>query len=232
VHLLRAILFALLVAPAAAPAQDTLTSIAPVELRHFDPDRLEAYRSDPTYDYDRERAPAATWWELFKLWLREKIMDLLGTRAGAWVLDKIAWLIMAAALIIVLWNLRRGWMQRAFTGAPARVAQAGSLNEGSDAEDLDALIHEAEQRGEWRRALRLHYLAVLRHLSRTGLIQPAPGRTDREHLQRIADAGVRSEFARLSFTFKWVWYGEAAVGRAQYEALRMPFQRFLRSHGA
>ena len=38
---------------------------------------------------------------------------------------------------------------------------------------------------------------------------------------------LRDAFGRIAFTFQWVWYGEAPLDRARYEALTGAFQELI-----
>ena len=80
--------------------------------------------------------------------------------------------------------------------------------------------------GDAQSDLRLQYLLVLRYLVDEGRISWKPQHTDRDYQAQLKDEDERLRFGRLSFIFKWVWYGEAMLDRGQYERLSVAFIDF------
>ncbi len=106
---------------AAMPADSLGPPADAVQLRSFDEAALDAYRADPAYDYERIAARPPTPWERFKEWLFRRIGDLLGSGVGRFVSRNIFYLIVAAGLLLAIWVLRKGGLQRVFGGdLPAR----------------------------------------------------------------------------------------------------------------
>jgi hypothetical protein len=197
-----------------------------VELRHFDQQALEEYRNDPAYRYDRDLQRAPNAWERFKEWLRKLLQRFLGSGVGGFLGNNLMYLLMLLALGLAIWLLSKGPLRSVFHGAPRSLGEVTAVEEDIRELDLPALIAEAERVGDLRRAIRLHYLLVLRLLVDRGVLQWAPQHTDRDYLAQIEDATLRQRFAKAARTFQWTWYGHAAVTPARYEVLRTPFLQF------
>ena len=206
--------------PAAAQPADAGTAA-----RAFDEQALDELRKDPAYQYDRAVQHDPTLWERIKEWLRRWLEGLLGSTPGRLVSDNLAYLWMLLALGLAIWLLSKGPLRSVFHGAPRSLGDVTAVSEDVREMDLPALIAEAERQGDLRRALRLHYLLVLRLLVDRGVLHWAPEHTDRDYLAQIDDPGLRRRFARAARTFQWTWYGHAAVRPEQYDALREPFLR-------
>jgi hypothetical protein len=99
--------------------------------------------------------------------------------------------------------------------------------------DLDALVAEAVQAGDHRRAVRLLFLQVLRALAEAGRIDWDPAKTNRAYVRELAaaeeeeDAGA-DELEALTHRFERVWYGRADLSEDTFERLRPRFDRFRR----
>ena len=215
------------------------TMLPPQEARTFDDAALKALRSDDRYQYEREVSQAPNAWDRFWEMVRDWINDLLkqledatGLKLIAWFWDYIWFVVFAIALVIVLMVLRRRMFSKVFARSVANAGNVRTLDEDITADDLPEQLAEAERLGEWRRALRLHYLLVLRKLVEEGRIAWKPQHTDRDYQAQLKDDDERSRFGRLSFIFKWVWYGEATVDRAQYERLSASFVDFRSKRAA
>lgn len=228
---MRSILLFVLLAMAFAPllrAQDSLASPPSntVELRSFDAERIAELKVDPDYQYDNDLVQVPTLWERFKAWLYELIASFFGSEAGNFVTRNLLYILAVLAIIFAIVILSRGSLRRVFHGAPRELGLVSAVEEDIRGMDLGAMIREAEAAGDLRRAIRLHYLLVLRKLVDQGVLQWSPEHTDRDYMAQIKDPALRSRFAHVALVFQWVWYGHAEVERDRYEPLRRPFVEF------
>ena len=144
-----------------------------------------------------------------------------------WV-GALLWLVLIAALLVMLVYLVRYLIQRSGRG------RAKKRREGDD-DDLDLVEQaavaidrsreptnwrdEAEEHrraGRYREAMRCRYRALVGDLARRGLIDEIPGRTtgeERTQLHQVQpDAG--SPFTSAADLFDGAWYGHHAVDAA------------------
>ncbi|MBL7950921.1 MAG: DUF4129 domain-containing protein [Flavobacteriales bacterium] len=197
-----------------------------VVLRDFDQAAIDQLKADPALDYDRDLRRLPTPWERFKEWLAEFLRNLLGKAAGTFIGENVLYLIIAALLIFAVVMLSRGGLRRVFHGAPRSAAEVVTVDEDIREMDLAALIAEAEGKGDLRRAIRLHYLLVLRKLVDQGVLRWSPDHTDRDYMAQIKDSALRARFTQVALVFQWVWYGHGEVYAEQYAELRRPFVEF------
>lgn len=211
-----------------AAAQDS-TATAPtetIELRAFDAERIAAYQADPDLDYDRDLRREPSLWERFKGWFWWWLEKMLGNRVAGFVMNNLLYVITAVMIVVVVIILSRHGLRSVFHGAPRSAGQVSVSDEDIREMDLLALIRDAEQAGDLRRAIRLHYLLVLRQLVDQGVLRWSPERTDRDYMAQISDPALRARFAHVALIFQWVWYGHAEVDRDRYESVRRPFIQF------
>lgn len=197
-----------------------------VVLRDFDQAAIDRLKADPTLDYDRDLRRLPTPWERFKEWLSEFLRGLLGKAAGTFIGENLLYLIIAALIIFAGVMLSRGGLRRVFYGAPRSVAEVVTVDEDIREMDLTALIAEAESKGDLRRAIRFHYLLVLRKLVDQGVLHWSPDHTDRDYMAQIKQETLRARFTHVALVFQWVWYGHGEVSTEQYADLRRPFVEF------
>ncbi len=207
--------------------------IAAPEIRHFDEEALRTYRADPSLQFDLPKEVEPTWWERFKMWLLELLEGIFGSGPGRFLFGKLIWiLIVLGALTLFFLAMRRGVFTGAFRGKPRSAVVVNDIHEELHAEDLGALVRQAEEAGEWRRAVRLRYLQVLRYGLDNGLLNWRPEYTDRDYSSQLSDPAKRESFGKIAFTFQWVWYGEAQLDRASYNQLTAPFEDFISRQAA
>lgn len=199
-------------------------------LRHFDEQRIATLRDDPAYAYERDLRRMPSPWERFKAWLAEWLGRILNTRIADFVARNLLYIFIAVALVFALMMLMRGGLRGVFHGAPRGLGQVSVSDEDIRGMDLEAMIRDAEAKGDLRLAIRLHYLLVLRRLVDQGVLHWAPEYTDRDYREQIGDAALRARFAKAASVFQWVWYGHAPVAAEAYARLRDPFLRFHPDH--
>ena len=182
---------------AAMPADSLGPPADAVQLRSFDEAALDAYRADPAYDYERiaarpprrgngsrvalppDRRPAGQW---------------CGTlRIAQHLLPDVA-----AGLLLAIWVLRKGGLQRVFGGdLPVR---AGSPRWRRTS---GAGPGGPTPRGRGlRRPAACHPRALPagppRGLVDRGLLHWSPDHTDRDYLAQLKDPGLQERFARAA----------------------------------
>ena len=205
-------------------------SIAPprgtVVLRNFDEERIHALKADPALDYDKDLRQLPSLWEHFKAWLWELLSDILGTRAAGFISTNLLYVLVFVILVFAVFILSKGGLRRVFHGAPRSLAEVATVSEDIREMDLNALIAEAEKNGDLRRAIRLHYLLVLRKLVDQNVLHWSPDHTDRDYMAQIKEPALRARFTQVALVFQWVWYGHAEVDQARYADLRRSFIEF------
>lgn len=195
-----------------------------VDRRQFDKAAIDEYLKDPDLDYDRERHEEQLWWSRFMRWLNERLRDLLGSKGGRIVFENLHWIILGIAVLTVLWLLRKRLFGGVFGVDAMRARQVTEMEENIAELDLDKLLREAEQKADWRLALRYQWLKVLRKLVDEGRITWQPRSTDADYLAQLKEPALRATFSELSFIFKWVWYGDAPMDVERYQRLKPAFE--------
>lgn len=197
-----------------------------VTLRSFDAEQIALYRSMPDLQYERDLHRAPTPWERFKEWLARWLQAMLGESVSTLLSRNVLVVLCIVLLIMALVVLGRGGIRRVLVGEPAKGATVLAGTEDIRALDLESMIREAENSGDLRRAIRLHYLLVLRKLVDRGVLMWSPDLTDRDYVDQITDAVLKKRFSRIASVFQWVWYGDSPLTPDRYEVLRLPFIEF------
>lgn len=200
----------------------------PLAVRHaaFDTSAIERLRAVPEYDYDRQVQVAPLFMDRILEQVGRMLRKLFGSKAGELIFSNLHWAILIVALVILLFFLRKRLFQGIFVPEAGKARHVREVEEDITRTDLDGLLHKAEKRGDWRSALRYHYLKVLRKLVDEGRIDWQPKSTDSDYLRQLKDPTLRTLFSELSFVFKWAWYGDAPVDEARYRRLAAGFTAF------
>lgn len=89
--------------------------------------------------------------------------------------------------------------------------------------DYDAEIGKAVVAHDFRLAIRLHYLQLLKELSQKGAIQYSQGSTNSDYVIQLHGKPYGTEFFQLTRSFEYAWYGQFAISKAAFSAIETQF---------
>lgn len=96
-------------------------------------------------------------------------------------------------------------------------------------EDLDKLIPQAEQEGNFRLAVRYRYMKALQQMDARGIIQLDAKSTNWDYVNRMINHPLKKQFLLLTRAYEYVWYGEFPVNGEQYQYLKTEFGQYNNS---
>jgi hypothetical protein len=194
---------------------------AAVTVRTPSTETLARYRTDPAYTYESTSASPG-WWDRFAAWVAEQWAHATAVPWASEILFGLAVLACTGLLLVGAYWLVRARRTRPVEASAPTAPGASVTREEMDTVDFAARAAEAEADEAYRAALRWHYLAVLQHLMRVGLIDWTPDKANRALVRETRGHPVHDRFARATDVFEAVWYGGVSVREASYDDLRAP----------
>lgn len=192
--------------------------------------RLRELRSQQAFQYVKpeEKPEQQSVWSLFWWRLTQWLGKLLSGPGYESRGRFVVYALFGAAFLYVLVRVLR----LDLTGAFGRRSRAVPLPYDTALEDIHAVdfgaaLAEAEASGNFRLAVRLGYLQILRHLAEQQLIAWQPEKTNHDYLRELGGTRWAPDFATLTRQFEYVWYGELPLASEAYPALRENRQQFL-----
>ncbi|WP_303310586.1 DUF4129 domain-containing protein [Hymenobacter sp. BT730] len=214
-------------APTPAPIYSLPADQSAVILRKPRAARLREFRRQRAFQYIQIKSEQNAWdrfWQRLANWLQE----LLRTPVGRITWKYGVYAFMVAALVFAVLKLLQVDVTKAFGRAPKRAALAyDTTTENIHALDFTALLTEAEAKGNYRLAVRLGYLFVLKQLTDRSLIQWQPDKTNHDYLTELTTTQLRAGFQELTRQFEYAWYGEQPLTAEQYALVRTARLGFL-----
>jgi Domain of unknown function (DUF4129) len=141
----------------------------------------------------------------------------------AMVLRSLLLLILVAAVIFGLFKLSRLIQTRKKPAEEVRAREALGevIAEGATAADLFAMASDLARQGEYRKAIRRAYIALLCDFDRRGKLRLGRSKTNRDYLDAMrSEHGIYPTFSVMTFAFERAWYG-------QNRATEEDFQNFV-----
>jgi len=93
--------------------------------------------------------------------------------------------------------------------------------------DLEKLYREAILNNNFRQAIRIYYLIVLRELSILQLIIWKKDKTNSEYLFEMKGHTYYSDFREITSHFERVWYGEFELTEVIFQSVNPKFESFM-----
>ncbi len=193
-----------------------------VEVRKFDPAKIEKLKVDPEMDYGRSPAGVSLW-ERFKRWIQSVLSMLLQTVATTdWMnLVMVALLLAGAVYLIIRWYKSKDY--QVFYSDAADKLKHGFIHEDIHTLDFEKLMHEALQKNQYRLAIRLLFLQALKLLADKEHIHWQPGKTNHDYLDELESGDLKTGFNELNFYFEFAWYGNFSVNEKLYKKVNSLF---------
>jgi hypothetical protein len=223
-------------------ASHAVTDSTSYELREFDEQKMEEYRNNPDFDYEREDLNLS-WWERFTKWLRDLFRDVdpdmpdidPGVKAPnlAWLsaLGNVLLILLVAALIAgIVFLIVKGSGKMFRRGAKAEEEDIVAEESEENINDLpiDDMLQSAIDGRQWRTAVRILYLRSLKALSDNGQIHWESQKTNYDYLREVQAPELKSPFRDLTLLFENIWYGEYPVDQNIFHTANESFSAFDR----
>lgn len=87
-------------------------------------------------------------------------------------------------------------------------------------------IDKATANGDYRLAIRLMFLRLLRNMAEREIINYKQDRTDFDYLLQLQSTRFYSEFFRIVRHYEYSWYGKFSVDSEKYERIKNDFEKF------
>ncbi|MFT4095374.1 MAG: hypothetical protein QM640_17235 [Niabella sp.] len=187
----------------------------PVSLRKLNKNYLERLKNDDAFAYVKNGIP--------KPGSKKRKLPNSFQMEGVKI-----WLIIAIAafIIFLIWYLSQNNLLL-FRKKPA------SLQTRSDEEDKDIFsinyndaIQKAITDRNYRLAIRLQYLQVLKTLTDRRIINYRPDKTNFEYLLQLKPTDYYTDFLNITRNYEYSWYGLFAIDEGRYNQIKTAFTDF------
>jgi len=128
-------------------------------------------------------------------------------------------ILILAALIIIILIIKNA-------KAPATIGkqrlEATSLEEAEENlpdVELNNLLDEATESGNWKVALRIQFLMLLQELIYSNMIQWKKRKTNQQYGDEITDKAIQSEFLKTVNVFDPAWYGNHPLNETEFQSV-------------
>ena len=196
-----------------------------IEIRKPSESSIAKFKSDKEFIYNE--AQSQNWWDAFWTWVGSKLSKLMGTKAFGFFQKYLGYIIILAALIIIILVLNKSKLRGFFYFSKEnKINGFKEIKEDINAIDFDNLITEAISKSDYRIAVRLYYLKTLKLLSDRKLIDWKINKTNLNYVKELKEKELKKPFEKLTYLFEWIWYGEMPVTESVFKDTKNNFMHF------
>ncbi len=93
--------------------------------------------------------------------------------------------------------------------------------------DLDQFIRKAENEGNYSLAIRLHYLAIIKELSRKKVIRYKKNKTNHVYVAKVNTTSFGEAFRQATNAFERIWFGQNTFTQTDYQQVKPDFVNWI-----
>ncbi|PLX04850.1 MAG: hypothetical protein C0594_08690 [Marinilabiliales bacterium] len=223
VHII--LLFFLLIAK--TEAGEVFYSTEPIKAEIPDSTKIDELREILVYEETRPAAPG--FFREILYWIGD-IIRLIFSDKGA--IPYIRYLIITAFLIFVivkLFNIKVNSLM--YSKKEINSINISELDASMKSTDLEEMLKKALGDKNYRIAIRLMYIKLLKQLSDHEIIRWEKQKTNFDYRYEIKEEQLRSEFDTLSNTYDYVWYGNFSVSESYFTHIKNDFFKLYKQIG-
>lgn len=130
---------------------------------------------------------------------------------------------LVVVIVLIMMILKVNAFQVFYRGQGASTISKHILDENIHEMDFEKLIAEAEEKKDFRKAIRLLFLYALKLLSDRHFIQWDQSKTNHDYIAELKAEDLKREFHELNFYFEYAWYGNFSVNDEIFSRVRKTF---------
>lgn len=198
-----------------------------VEVRLPGKEKQKALLENSDYKYDRKGPAPKTPWERFKEWFFAQLDELFNTKGGEIGLKILMYALIIAALVFIIILLVKNDIRSLLYGKSASIAiDFKEFSEDIHQINFNELIANALSQKDFRRAVRLHFLKLLKELTDKKLISWKTDKTNNDYFIELSNTQYSKHFKELAVLYEYIWYGNFEINEEDFKRTVEKFNSF------
>jgi hypothetical protein len=200
---------------------------AVVTVRKIPSKEINRILSDPEYGYSPVSKAHKTIFERFIEWLLIKLGESANSTKGQISISIVEYIFIALAIGLIIFLLLKNNIRALFYGKSA-TATLDFIESTEDINEInfDQRITDEVSRKDFRKAIRLHFLKVIKELSDQKLISWQLDKTNTDYSKELKNNKYSQQFEELIRLYEYIWYGDFKLDEANFLMAIQKFNQF------
>ena len=148
---------------------------------------------------------------------------------GSQALKFIFFAIAILALVFVIWKIVQAQMKLRNPKVRKRAETLEEVVENIHETDLERFLREALAADNYKLAIRVYYLMIIKELSNKKLIKWKKDKTNNIYIREMRQTEYYKKFRDLTRKFERTWFGEDEIQKVDFQKLQPQFEGFVTS---
>lgn len=197
-----------------------------IKIRTPDPLLIDKFKNDNEFRYDNTNESSLSLWDKLIQWIKELFIRLFFTDEYGALNDIVIYSLMGIALLIIIGGIFKSEIRNIFQKNFMKDDLTFSeFTENIHELNFDELILQQIQAKNFRFALRLTFLKLLKELDSKEIINWRVDKTNHELLNQIRDNRIYKSVSELTYDFENSWYGGFEVNERIYNQYKEKFSK-------
>ena len=198
-----------------------------ITVRKLNDEEQKKLLENKDYKYDRIGPVPKSLWDRFWEWFWRQVGKVFETKGGNIGWHIFEYLLIAAAIVLIVLLIVKNDIRALFYGRGASVPiDFKEFEEDINKIDFDKLIEDALSKKDFRKAVRLHFLKLLKELTDHNLIKWQLDKTNNDYSMELANSRYNSTFKELSLMYEYIWYGDFHLDETNFMSTIAKFKEF------
>lgn len=145
--------------------------------------------------------------------------------------DIVGWAFMAILIAILLFVILRFVLPGIGRANPelerVGVEELQQAEENLSGANLEQLLERAIETGQFKVALRIYYLIILKELANKELLVLRKDATNHQYLRQLRKSDFYESFRLATYSFERFWYGDQNLQESEFKRLSVPMQAMI-----
>ena len=207
-------------------AQDTLIlDNGQIEIykKEISKNRIENYRQQKDFNYDHSEVKVTGFFERIQMLISRWLSFISKSLGVIWYLR---YFIIGGLIILLIYIITKSNASGLFRPHKKVMQMPFAENLNPESVNWEEEIRNALKMGEYRLAVRYHFLSALKSLSKNELITWKAEKTNYDYISEIKNSQVKSNFSELSKLYEAIWYGNFPIVQEEYASIGQDFEQF------
>lgn len=197
------------------------------EIRRLSQEEQQTLLDSSDYQYDRIGPAPKSLWERFTDWFWRSLEDLSSTDGGKISLNILEYILIIAVIVIIIVLILKNDVRSIFSGKTASTTiDFKEFEEDIHTINFDDLIEESVSKRDFRKAVRLHFLKLLKDLTDQQLIAWKIDKTNNDYSIELSNSKYSSKFKQLVLLYEYIWYGDFQLDENNFKSTISKFKEF------
>ena len=202
-------------------------------VREFDQTRVDNFKNLDEFKYTTSTTDNQN--ILFRLftWLWDNTFGYFFKNVDSNVLEIIVYILSLLFIIFIIRQFLKSKISVPVTSDASFNKPMGYLikDDKISGIDFNQYLREALQNNDFKVAVRILYLMLLKNLDDSKKIIWNPGKTNHQYQNEIKEADLRNDFSKLTWIYECVWYGGFNIDKRNFNTVLKKFSEITISPG-